>query len=280
MNPEILKFFAKYIETELGIVYSDHNYFQLQNRLEEVARILDLGSATNLFEAAQGGIKGFMKQLILDISTNNETSFFRDQKIFDAISSHILNSEEMNKSHDRKLKIWSAASSTGQEAVSTAILIEEFNQKTTRPIDFSIQCTDVSERVLSYAKAGTYSQLEVQRGLPTNLLVKYFKNVNQNEKWQVNDSIKNRLKFDHLNLKSKFNLGVIFDLILIRNVLIYQNVEGKVDILNRVSSHLRPGGTLILGSGESLIGLSNEYAQCNVNGAVVYKKIDSAKKAA
>src|SRR5690606_10226922 len=125
-NKEILLFFAHYIEKELGIVYSEHNYFQLQNRLEQIAKIMNIPTVEELFSKAKGGIAGNFKTLLLDVATNNETSFFRDPKIFDAIERTFISQFPKNGT---SMKIWSAACSTGQEPISVSILMEEFNKK-------------------------------------------------------------------------------------------------------------------------------------------------------
>jgi len=190
---EILKYFAKYIEDELGIHYSEHNYFQLQNRLEEIARLLGVASVENLYKQATVEISGQFKQLLLDIATNNETSFFRDHKVFTSIETNIL--KQHTATHGtRPIKIWSAASSTGQEALSLAILVAEFNLKTGSHLDVHILGTDISERVLTKAKHGIYTQLEVQRGLPVPYLVKYFKK-DDRDNWTASPDLikKNRI---------------------------------------------------------------------------------------
>jgi chemotaxis protein methyltransferase CheR len=280
MQPEkILEFFAKYIETELGIVYADHNYFQLQNRLEDIAKLLNMPSLEELHKLAQAGIWGQFKQLLLDTATNNETSFFRDPKVFSAIETYLVNQVKEGKRGANPFRIWSAASSTGQEALSVAMTILECAAKTNLPIPFSILGTDISERVLNRAKAATYSQLEVQRGLPAPLMVKYFKKTEQSE-WTASANLTKFTEFQTLNLKSAFPFKNSFDLVLCRNVLIYQAPASKKEILARITATLTEGGYLILGSGESLIGLSNDYETESVNGAVVYRKKGADSKAA
>lgn len=274
MQPEqILLYFAQYIEKELGIVYAEHNYFQLQNRLEEIARLLGHANIQELYTKATSplGLTGAFKQLLLDTATNNETSFFRDPKIFRAFECTILNEFAESPERFGKLRIWSAASSTGQEAVSTAILINEFNKKQKVQISFSITGTDISERVLARAKTGTYTQLEVQRGLATPLLIKYFTK-DDKDCWTVKPEIARFTQFQKLNLMDPVPFSEPFHVILCRNVLIYQKVESKKEILKRLTEALAPGGYLILGSGESLIGLSDGYEQVSSEGAIIYRK--------
>ncbi len=280
MQPEvILSFFAKYIESELGIIYAEHNYFQLQNRLEEISKLLSVESLPKLYELAQNGVTGAFRQLLLDLATNNETSFFRDPKIFKAIEAKILPAFLNGHSQSSSFAIWSAASSSGQEALTTSMMIKEWSIKNSKPLKFSITGTDISERILLKAKAAQYSQLEVQRGLPTPLLLKYFtKDVN--DRWTANKDLTETITYKKQNLKENFSFTDNFFLILCRNVLIYQSVEGKTDIIKRLTAKLAPGGFLILGSGESLLGLSSDYEQTDVDGAIVYQKRQPLQKTA
>ncbi len=274
----ILSFFAKFIETELGIVYAEHNYFQLQNRLEEIAKLQGKASLVELYDTAQQGISGHFRQLLLDVATNNETSFFRDPKVFKAIEGVLLPHFLVTRPSG-KIRIWSAANSTGQEALSTAMLILEQGIKQSRTYNFEILGTDISERALSKARAGFYTQLEVQRGLPAPLMIKYFKK-DELDRWGASQDLLRHITYKTLNLKQFFTFPDKFDLILCRNVLIYQSVPGKIEILKKISENLAPNGYLIMGSGESMLGLSNDFDQTVVDGAVLYRKKDKMLMAA
>lgn len=262
---EIYQFFAKKIEEMTGIVYSSSNFFQLETRLNDVAKFLGLNSIEALYEQAQTGIGGAFHQYLLDISTNNETSFFRDTNVFRNIEATILAKKP------KHLRIWSAACSSGQEPLSLAMTIMEWSAKNDFPISFQILATDISDRILSRAKSGVYSQLEVQRGLPAPLLVKYF-GKNEKDQWCVQRELLQKIEFQEVNLLAPLPFREKFDLILCRNVLIYQTVERKIDILNRISDVLHEDGHLILGSGESMIGLSDKFNLICVNSTVLYSK--------
>jgi chemotaxis protein methyltransferase CheR len=269
-----MRFFAQHIMRELGIVYEEHNYFQLENRLEEICRLLGKENIQALYEQAKGGIPGNFRQLLLDLATNNETSFFRDPKVFELIKKVVLPQFIETHPSPGLFRVWSAASSTGQEAVSIAILIDQWNRQSVAKIDFSILGTDISERVLQRAKSGCYSQLEVQRGLSSGLLIEYFKNRGdlQLGQWSVNESLHRRIRFEKQNLKQSFSHLGRFDLILCRNVLIYQNVESKAEILRRLVANLNEGGYLILGAGESIMGFNLDLTSHIENGVIVYRK--------
>ncbi|HLT22437.1 MAG TPA: CheR family methyltransferase [Bacteriovoracaceae bacterium] len=269
-NNELLAFFSKYIERELGIIYSEHNLYQLQNRLEEVIKTLNIPDVSTLYQDVVSNNPRFKKQILLDIATNNETTFFRDTRVFAGIEKLLKNFIKDCETRKEDLKIWSAASSTGQEAVSISMLLEESLEVKHYSIDYSILCTDISERVLKRARAGVFTELEVSRGLPSHFLHKYFKS--ENSQWRFNPRIMRKMDFRNQNIKESFaHLGK-FHIILCRNVLIYQNVEGKIEILKRLASSLHPGGYLILGAGESLLGLTNDFEQEIIDGAVFYKR--------
>ena len=280
MSPEveILQFFARFIETELGIVYAEHNYFQLQNRLEDIARLMGVANLQTLHEQAKKGIAGHFRQLLLDVATNNETSFFRDPNVFKAMESTLI-PDVVAKAGTNKIRIWSAAASTGQEALSVAMLIEEWAFKNFKQVQYHITGTDISERALTRAKSSNYSQLEVQRGLPAPLMVKYFTKDDQ-DRWTAGEKLTKNVTFKSQNLKEPYPFTEKFDVVLCRNVLIYQSVEGKKAILERITQTLRPDGYLIMGSGESLMGLSEDYDKVAVDGAVIYRKKVAAKSLA
>lgn len=267
----VLKFFASYIESEVGIVYAEHNYFQLQNRLEQIAKLFELDSIDSLFEKTRVGIEGAFKQLLLDTATNNETSFFRDPKVFRALEAELFSPERLAVRRGSPLAIWSAAASSGQEALSTAMLLLEWSKAKATPCDFRIVGTDISERILEKAKAARYSQLEVQRGLAMPLLLQYFRK-EADDTWSAKAELTRNVTYRPLNLTEEFHFPAPFDLVLCRNVLIYQSVERKRRILARIHANLAPGGLLVLGSGESVIGLSDAFTQVNSEGAVIYAR--------
>jgi chemotaxis protein methyltransferase CheR len=268
---QVLQYFSEYIQKEIGIVYREDSYFQLKNRLESLRSQFGFKDLNHLLNLAQRGMTMELKTHLLDLATNNETSFFRDKKVFDAIERAVI--PEILQ-HQKNLNIWSVASSSGQEAYSMAMLLEEYKERSRALFDYSVYATDICSEILKKAKAGAYSQLEVQRGLDAHLLIKYFKQNKEKKSWEINNKIKSNVEFKQLNLITPFLLRRKFDLILCRNVLIYQTKEMKEQILKRVSRSLKPGGTLILGSGETLIGIKSDYHQNIKDGAVLYVKRD------
>jgi len=271
LDPSILKFFAAYIEKELGIIYADSNYFQLQNRLEEVAKTYNFSGVDELYKKSQKNIPDNLKQHLLDLATNNETSFFRDVKVFNGIN-FLLSKCIDEKNFNNDFRIWSAACSTGQEPISLSILLHELAKKSHHQFKFKIHGSDISERALKKAMKGQYSTFELSRGLSEEYKTKYFESVG-NENWQVSSDIMRPITFKKRNLKEILEFDDLNHFIFCRNVLIYQKVESKIEILNQITKNLISGGYLILGSGESLFGLSNSYEQVMVEGAVFYRKL-------
>lgn len=262
MQREHLQFFAEYIERQLGIVYSPDNFFQLENRLSEILSYFRINSVEDLRRVVETGPPASLRQMLLDTATNNETSFFRDMKIFETVRDFIVPQMQTR----RPLRVWSAASSSGQEAYSLCMLFKE----SFPALPFSILASDISQRMLERVGEGVYSQLEVQRGLPTKYLLQYFSQL-ADGRWAVNAAIRSHVKTEKINLLSPFPQVGRFDVIFCRNVLIYQRVEKKADIINRLRAQLEPGGFLVLGAGESMIGLSTHFQQHAYRNTIVYQ---------
>lgn len=280
MDNKILKFFADKIYDELGIVYKEENYYQLETRLNNIAHQLNFADVDVFYKNALNGLTGHALQLLLDVSTNNETTFFRDIKVFNAIEAKVK--EMSSKPNRAPISIWSAACSSGQEPYSLAMMLSQ-DVESLPGQSFRILATDISESVLKRAKDGIYNQIEVQRGLPALKLAKYFEeantDMNRDPKWRLKSSIKMYVTFRKQNLKHEF-VGIdSFDFVLCRNVLIYQNMENKKEIISRLANHVKDGGYLILGGAESLVGLSDAFEMEHVEGAVIYRKKHSMKMA-
>lgn len=242
-----MKFFADFIFKELGIVYAPQNYFQLEQRLESISKFLGDSTLEELyFRASTSGITGDFRHLLLDLATNNETSFFRDTKVFQAIQDFVFPKLKEIRPNTPSFRIWSAASSFGQEPYSLGILIDEYLKKNPTHPGIEVLATDVSDNALKRAKSGQYSQLEVQRGLSAIRLVQYFNKIDDSN-WETQSQIKNRVQFKKQNLLDPFTGFGQFDVILCRYVLIYQDAERKKEIITRLSKCLVPNGFLILG---------------------------------
>ncbi len=267
----ILKFFADYIESQVGIVYTDTNYFQLEHRLRDISHQLGLKDIGELYNKARLSIEGSFKNLLLDLATNNETSFYRDAHVFKALGKFIIPDLIQTCGPLNSINIWSAAASSGQELYTIAMELEGLRKTNPLLPEAHFLASDISDTILRRAKEGIYSQLEVQRGLPAKNLIEYFEQVNENQ-WKVKESIRRHVTFKKLNLLESWGAIGPFDIIFCRNVLIYQNVDNKKRVVNQILQVLRSGGYLILGAAESMFGISDAFEQINDDKTIVYKK--------
>ncbi len=267
-----LKPFADFIKRELGIIYESQNYFQLEQRLEKIGQILWVGSAAEVCaQQVRSGIAGSLRHLLLDIATNNETQFFRDPKVYKAINEHILPNLKTTFKGASSFKIWSTASSFGQEPYSLSILVDEFLASQPTHPRFEILATDISDTALKRSSEGMYSQLEVQRGMSAPRLVKYF-DKSENDTWSAKRELRGRMKFEKFNLLDPVPSGREAHLILCRYVLIYQEQAKKIEIMGRLARALLPGGYFVLGASESGLGLCDALEHVVHDGCVLYRK--------
>jgi len=190
--------------------------------------------------------------------TTNETFFFRDKIPFDHLR-EILPALMQARANRRSLRIWSAACSTGQEPYSIAMLLKEAGQ-VLAGWRTEIVATDLSQGVLEKSKSGLFSQFEVQRGLPIQLLVKHFTQIG--ELWQLNADIRSMVQHRQLNLLQDFSQLGMFDVIFCRNVLIYFDQDTKAAIFERLVKQLEPDGMLMLGAAESVVGITDAFKPC------------------
>ncbi len=267
-----LKFFSDFIESQLGIVYDERNYYQLVSRLEEVAKKLKIDDIPGLHRKAIAGIDSKFRDLLLDTATNNETSFFRDPRVFQTIQSQVLEQYVAPLKTPIDYRIWSAASSTGQEPITLAIVMSEIAEKLGPNFRFQITATDICDRALSRARAAEYSEFEVQRGLSQALLAKYFENL-PNGRWVAQQKLRRHIDYQKLNLRSPFHSLGKFHLVLCRNVLIYQAIPGKIDVLTRIAHQLEPHGLLFLGAGESVLGLADALESVSNDDRAVFFRL-------
>jgi len=239
-----------------GLMLSGEKQYLVESRLGPLVRKAGLGNVGELIGKLQGPNAERLIVEVVEAMTTNESFFFRDKTPFDhfrdMILPHLLSARETRK----RIRIWCAAASAGQEPYSLAMTLKEMPGL---PPDIRIEilATDISTEILEKAKAGIYSQFEVQRGLPIQLLVKYFTKVG--EMWQISPELRAMVQFRPLNLMRDFaNLGT-FDLIFCRNVLIYFDQATKVDVLKRLADVTAADGYLCLGAAETVVGLTDVF---------------------
>jgi chemotaxis protein methyltransferase CheR len=230
-----------------------------------LSRRLGLPDQAAVVRAAQRGDRAALAGIV-DALTTNETSWFRDTGPFEALRRHVLPELVRSRASERRLRIWSAACSSGQEAYSVAIICREVV-----PPGWSVDIlgTDISREILERARAGRYSQLEVNRGLPAPLLVQWMRRAGT--EWEVLPELRSMVRWEWLNLARPFPPLGLFDVVLLRNVLIYFDPPTKTAVLDRTRDVLRPDGYLLLGGAETTIGLDGSWRREVAAGAPVWR---------
>lgn len=249
-TPDDMKVIAELVMRLCGIVIGDNKKYLVESRLGPLLRDLKLDSYTTLCHTVSGD--SGLKERFIDAMTINETQFFRDDAPFDVLQHRVIPmvfDEKSKTSTPRKLRIWSAACSTGQEPYSIGMILHEIIPDIRR-WDVRILATDISEQALGVAESGVYSELEIGRGLPNRLRSKYFREVDG--EWRVEDSVRSIISFRRLNLMSQFAALGPFDIILCRNVAIYFELDVQKDLFHRLSRVLTHTGYMFVGASESL----------------------------
>jgi len=214
-----------------------------------------MADISDLVQKMKGGSSALINQVV-EAMTTNETFFFRDKVPFDHLRDTIMPEVLRARAARKSLRIWCAAGSTGQEPYSIAMCLKEMGAALAG-WRVEILATDLSQEVLEKSKAGIYSQFEVQRGLPIQLLVKYFKQMG--ELWQINADIRGMVQHRQLNLLHDFSQLGVFDVIFCRNVLIYFDQDTKSRIFARLAKAIEPDGFLVLGAAETVVGLTEVF---------------------
>ena len=254
MTPSDYEYLRKLLKERSGLDLSADKQYLVESRLLPLARKASLPGIPELVAKMKGGAEAATAEVV-EAMTTNETFFFRDKIPFDHLRETVLPAMAQARAARRALRIWCAASSTGQEPYSIAMCVKEFAALAGWRVE--IVATDLSQEVLEKSKAGIYSQFEVQRGLPIGLLVKYF--TQNGDLWQINAEIRSMVQHRQLNLLQDFSHLGVFDIIFCRNVLIYFDQNTKTNIFERLSRMMEPDGVLALGAAESVVGITNTF---------------------
>ena len=273
MLPNSIQMVAEIIEKETGIVYNDANIHHLRTRLEELAKMYNIPTIDEAsLKISRGDL--VLKNKLMDMATNNETLFFRDPAFFNSLEGFLI--KEILPKDPKEIKIWSAASSTGQEALSVAMTLDALNAKMKIP-PFSITATDISDRAIKKARSGVYTDFETMRGLTDAHKNAYFKK--ESDGWHVRKEIASKVNFDFNNL-IKSNVKGPFHIVLCRNVLIYQRIDMKKVVINSLMRELAPEGGIMLGVGETLLGIAENVQTTMVGNVIIYRNTNASKKVA
>ena len=254
MTPIDYEFLRKLLKERSGLDLSADKQYLVESRLIPLARKAELPGIAELVGKIKAGSAALTAEVV-EAMTTNETFFFRDKIPFDHLRESILPALVQARASRRSLRIWCAASSTGQEPYSIAMCVKEFAGLAGWRVE--IVATDLSQEVLEKSKAGIYSQFEVQRGLPIQMLVKYF--TQTGELWQLKADLRAMVQHRQLNLLQEFSHLGTFDVIFCRNVLIYFDQDTKVAVFDRLARMVEADGVLLLGAAESVVGISDAF---------------------
>lgn len=263
-----LDFIRKLVLEQSAIVLDREKAYLVETRLTPLATRLGFESISAMVAKIRHEPVNGTHRMVVDAMTTNETYFFRDIHPFTILRSDILPQLIAAREETKKLRIWCAACSTGQEPFSVSMLWDDAFPKQ-GGWDVKITATDLSQDVLKKAKSGEFTQMEVNRGLPAPMLVKYFEK--DHNIWRVRDRIRSRVSFQELNLAKPFPILPKFDLIFLRNVLIYFDLDMKRKILANVRRVMAPDAILFLGAAETTMNIDPAFGSIILGKTVCYK---------
>ena len=259
-------FVAQLVRREASIVLAPGKEYLVEARLIPVARAVGAANVNEFLADLQRRPDPANQRRVIDALTTNETSWFRDREPFAALSDVVLPELVKSRSTLRKVRVWSAASSSGQEAYSLAITMQE---KLPPGWSYDIMGTDISTVMVKRAETAEYTQVEVNRGLPAAQLVQYFERAGAH--WRVTPGLRRNVSFRLMNLTTPLPAMQPFDVIFLRNVLIYFDVATKRTVLRNVAKLLRPDGWLFLGAAETTIGIDDSYERVAAGRTSAYR---------
>lgn len=274
ITPKEIELIAKYVYEASGIYLNQSKAYLFETRLHTVAKELGCRDYSELHLKAKNDPKKLFERKIIDAITTNETSFFRDKRPFELLKNKILPQLLKSKNSSApglkpRINIWSAASSTGQELYSIAIIIKELLGNNP-PCIISLQGTDISEDAINQARIGKYNKFEIERGLDQKLLQRYFTMFGNT--WKIKDEIRTMVNFKKFNLMQPFNSLGKFDIIFCRNVAIYFSLQDRKKLFNKIADSLTDDGFLIIGSTESLSGVCSRFTPQRHLNSIFYQK--------
>lgn len=273
MSDEMFRQIRDFIYQQTGIYFQDNKKYLLEGRLAKRAQILNLSSFEAYYQLIKGGVRRMeeMKHLY-DAVTINETFFFRNEPQFEAFERTLVPQIiEARRGGPTKLRVWSAASSSGEEAYTLAMIFLEKLRPAHPRLDIEIVGTDINSTVLETARQGVYREYSV-RNTPKPFLDKYF--VAEDSRFYLDEKVKSLARFEHMNLYDRARMRTMtrFDIIFCANVLIYFDAKSKIQVVSDLYDALNPGGFLFIGYAESLHGISTAFKLLNFPKTVAYKK--------
>lgn len=262
MKPVDFELLSSTIKQRSGLVLTPEKAYLLESRLLPVVRKYNLRTLEELVDTVRKKREEVLLRDITEAMTTNESFFFRDQKPFTQFQKNLLPQLLTSRAAQKRIRIWSAASSSGQEAYSLAMICLEEAAKL-QGWHVEIIGTDLSREMVERSKSGIYSQFEVQRGLPVTYLVKYFSQLG-GDKWQIKENVRQMVQFREGNLLHDFGALGTFDIVFCRNVLIYFDPPTKSKVLLAIHKIMAPDGVLLLGGAETVLGISDRFKPSGV----------------
>lgn len=268
LREDDLRFIRRFIQERSAIVLDENKDYLVEARLAPLAEQEGFPSMSAMFSSLKSAPRSDLVKKVVEAMTTNETSFFRDIAPFDCLRTRVLPEVVEKRRPQRKLTLWCGASSSGQEPYSIIILMRDAFPELDE-WDVSLLATDINSAMVERTRAGTYSQLEVNRGLPAKLLVKNF--ARKGVKWQVKPELQKIIDAKELNLIERWPAMQKMDIVFLRNVLIYFDVPTKRQILGRIKSQLQPDGYLFLGGAETTVGIDDDFERVEFPNASCYR---------
>ena len=263
--------FRIFLEKACGILLGSNKQYLVSSRLNKLMEQQGIKTLGELVQRMQGQPRSGLREQVVDAMTTNETLWFRDTYPFEVLKNRVY-PEMLKANGGQRLRIWSAACSSGQEPYTLSMTTEEFERNNLGQLKAGVQivATDLSASMLATCKSGEYDSLAMGRGLSQERLQKYF-DPKEGGRWAIKPAIKSRVEFRALNLLDSYASLGKFDIVFCRNVLIYFSAEVKKDILLRIHGALKPGGYLFLGASEALNGLPDHYQMVQCSPGIIYK---------
>ncbi len=255
------------VRSDAAIVLEPGKEYLVESRLAPLARAAGRADVSTFVDEVRTSADPRTRSRLVEAMTTNETSWFRDGGPFTALEQELIPQLRKDRAATKSLRVWSAACSTGQEPYSLAMVLgDTLGREGWRT---QILATDISGEVLAQAEQGCYTQLEMNRGLPANRLVSQF--TREGMRWRANDSLRRMITFKQLNLARPFPPIGPFDIVFLRNVLIYFSVETRREILQRVRAVCQPDGYLVLGGAETTLGVDDKWIRTQVGRTSIYR---------
>ncbi|HGA2318490.1 TPA: protein-glutamate O-methyltransferase CheR [Pseudomonas putida] len=263
--------FRVFLEKACGILLGENKQYLVSSRLNKLMEQQGIKSLGELVQRIQTQPRGGLREQVVDAMTTNETLWFRDTYPFEVLKNKVI-PEFVRNNPGQRLRMWSAACSSGQEPYSISMAIDEFERSNLGQLKMGAQivATDLSGSMLTNCKTGEYDSLAIARGLSQERLQRYFDTKGPG-RWAVKPAIRSRVEFRSFNLLDSYASLGKFDIVFCRNVLIYFSAQVKKDILMRIHSTLKPGGYLFLGASEALNGLPDHYQMVQCSPGIIYQ---------